>query len=85
MSSEENKPSTYEGTSTVGRYMWWVAKEVNNANSNIDAYAKLIISEFARLEKNEITIEEFEINTPNLDDETHLNYIRKQIIIHYPN
>jgi hypothetical protein len=83
--SQENEASTYEGTSTVGRYIWWVAKEVNHTNPNIDTYAKLIISEFARLENNETTIEEFEKNTPNIEDETPLNYIQKQIIIHYPN
>ena len=82
--STENEP-TYEGSSVVGRYMWWVTKEINHINPNIDAYAKLIVSEFARLEKNVITIEEFEKNTPNIEDETSLNYIQKQIIMHYPN
>ena len=73
----------YEGTSIVGRYMWWVDKELNHSNPNIDAYAKLLISEFARLEKNETTIEEFNKNTPNIEDETPLNYIQNCIILHY--
>ena len=77
--------SYYEGTSIVGRYMWWVAKELNHENPNIDTYAKLLISEFARLENGEITLEEFNINTPNIEDETSLNYIKNQIITHYPN
>lgn len=82
---EENKQSTYEGTSTVGRYIWWATREINHSNPNIDTYAKLMVKEFARLEKNEITIEEFDKNTPNIEDETPLNYIQKQIIINYPN
>jgi hypothetical protein len=85
MSSSENEPSQYEGTRVVGRYMWWVAQELNHSSPNIDAYAKLIISEFAKLENNEITIEDFSNNTPNIEDETPLNYIRNQIIVHYPN
>ena len=86
MSSIENLDlSPYDGTGIALRYMWWVTKELNHSNPNIDAYAKLIISEFARLEKGEITIEEFNKNTPNIEDETPLNYIKNQIILHYPN
>ena len=85
MSSQDNKQPPYEGNRVVGRYMWWVAEELNHTNPNIDAYAKLLISEFARLENGEITIEEYEKNTPNIEDETPLNYIRNQIITHYPN
>ena len=86
MSSIENLDlSPYDGTGIALRYMWWVARELNHSNHNIDAYAKLIISEFARLEKGEITIEEFNKNTPNIEDETPLNYIKNQIILHYPN
>ena len=82
--TEENTTSQYEGTSVTGRYMWWVAKELNHSNPNIDAYAKLLISEFAKLEKDEITIEEFNVNTPNIEDETPLNYIKGCIVLHYP-
>ena len=78
------KPSEYEGSSVTGRYMWHAAKEINHFNPNISAYAKLMVKEFARLEKNEITIEEFEKNTPNIEDETPLNYIQTRIIMHYP-
>jgi hypothetical protein len=86
MSSIENlDPLPYDGTGIALRYMWWVTKELNHSNPNIDAYAKLIISEFARLEKGEITIEEFNKNTSNIEDETPLNYIQNQIILHYPN
>lgn len=85
MSSQENKQSPYEGTRVVGRYMWWVAEELNHSNPNINAYAKILISEFERLETGEITIEEYEQNTSNIEDETPLNYIRNQIITHYPN
>ena len=68
----------------AARYMWWVDKELNHSNPNIDAYAKLLISEFARLEKKEITIEEFNKNTPNIEDETPLNYIKGCVVLHYP-
>ena len=81
----ENEQLPNEGTSITSRYMWWVAQELNHSNPNIDSYAKLIISEFARLEKDEITIEEFDKNTPNIEDETPLNYIRNRILVHYPN
>jgi len=80
-----SEPPPYEGTSIVGRYMWWVAKEVNHSNPNIDAYAKLIIAEFSRLESSEITVEEFDKNTSNIEDETPLNYIQRCIVMHYPN
>ena len=85
MSSQDNKRPPYEGNRVVGRYMWWVEEELNHENPNIDAYAKLLISEFARLENDEITLEEYEQNTPNIEDETPLKYIRNQIIKHYPN
>jgi len=75
----------YEGNRVVGRYMWWVAQELNHENPNIDTYAKLLISEFEKLENGEITMEEYEQNTPSIEDETPLNYIRNQIITHYPN
>ena len=84
MSSSTERPP-YEGNRVVGRYMWWVAQELNQENPNIDTYAKLLISEFARLENGEITLEEYEQNTPSIEDETPLNYIRNQIIKHYPN
>jgi len=77
-------PNQYQGTSVVGRYMWHAAKEINHFIPNISAYAKLMVKEFARLEKNEITIEEFDKNTPNIEDETPLNYIQRCIVMHYP-
>lgn len=78
------EPSEYQGTTVTGRYIWHAAKEINHSNPNIDAYAKLMVAEFARLEKNEITIEEFDKNTPNIEDETPLNYIQTRIIMFYP-
>lgn len=78
------KLSEYQGTTVTGRYMWWAAKEINHSNPNIDAYAKLLVAEFTRLEKNEITIEEFDKNTPNIEDDTPLNYIQTRIIMFYP-
>ena len=83
--TSESEPLPYEGSRIVGRYMWWVARELNNSNQNIDTYAQLLISEFAKLEKDEITIEEFEKSTPNIEDDTPLNYIKNCIILHYPN
>jgi hypothetical protein len=65
--------------------MWWVARDVNNDNPNISAYAKLMISEFAKLENSEITLEEFNKNTANIEDDTPLNYIQRCIVFHYPN
>ena len=75
----------YEGTTVSGRYNWWAGQEIGHANPNIDAYAKLINNEFQKLENGEIDIKQFEENTPNIEDETPLNYIRNCILIHYPN
>jgi hypothetical protein len=82
---DETVSTQYEGTRVVGRYMWWVGKELGHPNPNIDAYAQRIITEFAKLEANEITVDEFKENTPNIEDETPLNYIRNCIMMHYPN
>jgi hypothetical protein len=73
----------YDGKTIVGRYIWHAANELNHSNPNIDAYAKLLIAEFAKLEKNEITIEEFDANTSNIEDETPLNYIQTRIVMFY--
>jgi hypothetical protein len=85
MTTRESKQPPYEGTTITGRYMWWVAEELGHPNPNIDAYVQLLISEFARLTNNEITIEEFDKNTPNIEDETPLNYIQGRIVTFYPN
>ena len=85
MSSQHHKQPPYTGTRTVGRYMWWVAEELGHSNPNIDAYAQLLILEFAKLESNEITVEEFYQRTPHIEDETPLNYIKTCIVKHYPN
>jgi hypothetical protein len=74
-----------EGQSYSNRYFWWACREIGNQNSNIDAYAKLIKEEYEKLETGQITIEDFQQNTPEIIDETCLNYIRNKIIEYYPN
>lgn len=66
-------------------YFKYVQNELNHNNSNIDFYARLIQEEYQKLINGEITIEEFEANTPEIDEETSLNYIRNRIIEWYPN
>lgn len=66
-------------------YFKYVQNELNHNNSNIDFYARLIQEEYQKLINGEITIEEFEANTPEIDEETPLNYIRNRIIEWYPN
>lgn len=66
-------------------YFKYVQNELNHNNSNIDSYARLIQEEYQKLINGEITIEEFEANTPEIDEETPLNYIRNRIIEWYPN
>ncbi len=74
-----------ESTKIHENYAYYAIKEIGNENSNIDTYARLIQQEYQRLINNEITLEEFEINTPKINDETELNYIRDRIIEWYPN
>lgn len=74
-----------EGQSYSSRYAWWAEREIGNSNPNINDYAILIIQEYQKLELNQITIEEFEQNTPEIDEDTPLNYIRNCIISWYPN
>lgn len=66
-------------------YFKYVQNELNHNNSNIDSYARLIQEEYQKLINGEITIEEFEANTPEIDEETPLNYMRNRIIEWYPN
>ena len=75
----------YDGTTVSGRYNWWASQEIGNENPNIDTYAKLINSEFQKLLDGEVDIKQFEDNTPHIEDETPLNYIRDRIIENYPN
>lgn len=72
-------------TITSHIYAWWAKKEIGHSNPNIDEYAKLIVNEFTKLKNGEIDLKQFEDNTPNINDETPLNYIRNCILIHYPN
>jgi len=74
-----------EGQSISQRYAWWASREIGHENPNIDAYAVLLTQEYQKLENGEITIEEFETNTPKISEETPLNYIRDRIIEWFPN
>jgi hypothetical protein len=74
-----------EGQPYSDRYAWWATQEIGNQNSNIDSYAKLLTQEYQKLINGEINIEQFEENTPEIDEETPLNYIRNRIIEWYPN
>jgi hypothetical protein len=80
-----NYISYEDGQPFSQRYAWWAEQEIGNENLNIDTYARLIQQEYQKLVNNEITLEEFEINTPKIDEETPLNYIRDRIIEWYPN
>lgn len=62
-------------------YYFWAEKEIGNSNPNIDAYARLIVQEYDKFFNGEITIEEFEVNTPKINEDTPLNYIRNCIVI----
>jgi hypothetical protein len=66
-------------------YYFWAEKEIGNENPIIDLYAKLITQEYDKFFSGEITLEEFEINTPKIDEESSLNYIRDRIIESYSN
>ena len=74
-----------EGQPISERYAWWASREIGNPNLNIDAYAKLIQEEYKKLINNEITLDEFKDNTPEINEETTLNYIRNMIILGYTN
>lgn len=75
----------YEGTNTTERYVWHAAQEIGHADPAVDAYARLIVTEYNRLVAGEITLEEFKANTPNIATETPLNYIQRRIVEFYPN
>lgn len=61
-------------------YYFWAEKEIGNSNPKIDAYARLIVQEYDKFFNGEITIEEFEVNTPEIEESTSLNYIRNMIL-----
>jgi hypothetical protein len=62
-------------------YYYWVEKEIGNENPIIDSYAKLIVQEYNKFFNGEITIEQFKENTPEIEVETPLNYIRNMLVI----
>ena len=70
---------------TYQNYAYYAEQEIGNSNPIVNDYAVLITQEYEKLENNEITIEEFEANTPEIEEETTLNYIRNNIIQWYPN
>lgn len=74
-----------KGQPVSNRYAWWATKEIGHQNKKINDYAILIGEQYQRLENGEITVEEFELNTPEIDEETPLNYIRNCIIHWHPN
>lgn len=74
-----------EGQPYSDRYAWWATQEIGHENLNINDYAILISEEYQKLNNKEITVEEFRENTPEIDEETPLNYIRNCIIYWYPN
>lgn len=74
-----------EGQPFSERYAWWAEQEINHENQNISDYANLIVEEYQKLINQEITIEQFESNTPEINEDTPLNYIRNRIIGWYPN
>lgn len=74
-----------ENQKVVENYIHFAKKEIGNLNSQIDLYAKLIVSEYDKLTSNQITLEEFTENTPEISEDTQLNYIRNKIIEWYPN
>jgi len=80
--NENSKP--YLGNTVSGRYAWWAGQELNHPLENIASYAKLIVDEYNRLINGEIDIAQFEENTPHIEAETPLNYIRDRICMFYP-
>jgi len=66
-------------------YLHFAKKEIGNTNQSIDSYAKLIVSEYEKLISGNIAIEKFAENTPEISEDTQLNYIRNKIIEWYPN
>jgi hypothetical protein len=67
------------------RYAWWALREIENPNSHVSEYAKLITKEYQKLINKEIAIEQFEQNVPKINEDTCLNYIRDCIIYWHPN
>jgi hypothetical protein len=84
MSIVEDFVTPYQGTTSIGRYVWHAGQELNHPVENIASYAKLIISEYNRLINEEIDIAQFEANTPHIEEDTPLNYIRDRICMFYP-
>jgi hypothetical protein len=70
---------------TYQNYAYYAQQEIGNENQIINDYAALITQEYQKLNNGDITIEEFEENTPEISEETTLNYIRNRIIEWYPN
>ncbi len=66
-------------------YIQFAKKEIGNSNFQIDCYAKLIVLEYQKLISNQITLEDFKNNTPEISEDTQLNYIRNKVIEWYPN
>lgn len=62
-------------------YYFWAEKEIGNENPIIDSYAKLIVEQYNKFFDGEITLEEFEANTPKIEEETTLNYIRDMLLV----
>jgi len=84
MSIVEDFVTPYQGTTVIGRYIWWAGQELNQPVENIASYAKLIIAEYNKLINEEIDIAQFESNTPHIEEDTPLNYIRDRICMFYP-
>lgn len=74
----------YDGNNVTERYVWHAAHEIGNADPAIDAYARLIVTEYNRLVAGEITMDEFKANTLPITTDTPLNYIQSRIVEYYP-
>lgn len=74
-----------DGQPFSDRYAWWTSREIGHKNENINSYALLIQQEYQKLINKQITLKEFELNTPEISEQTPLNYIRNTIIYWYPN
>jgi len=66
-------------------YYYWAEKEIGNEDPIIDSYAKLIVQEYDKFFGGEITLDQFKANTPKIEVESPLNYIRDRIIEWFPN
>lgn len=65
-------------------YYTHAVEQKENLNSNIAAYATLVVEEYDKWYNHSITLQTFIDNTPNIDSgvwpET-INYIRNQLIV----